>query len=119
MAKLFATLRLQNILTLSCLYEERKRILNPFSGALTPLSCLSFGVRFPAGPFFIGWALFLASDFENENISRGVMIYQDRIRRALTDHDISAEDLCKIVGVSPASLSRFMTRNANLPELVE
>jgi transcriptional regulator with XRE-family HTH domain len=45
------------------------------------------------------------------------MIYQDRIRQAYERHGISAEILCKITGISPASLSRFMTSNKNLLEL--
>jgi transcriptional regulator with XRE-family HTH domain len=47
------------------------------------------------------------------------MLPQDIVRAAMKRHDMSAEDVCKITGVSPASLSRFMAGNKNLPGLVE
>jgi transcriptional regulator with XRE-family HTH domain len=45
------------------------------------------------------------------------MLYQDRIRAACERLNVSAETLSAVVGISPASLSRFMTKNSNLPEL--
>jgi len=45
------------------------------------------------------------------------MLYQDRIRAACERLNISAGTLAAVAGISQASLSRFMTRNANLPEL--
>jgi transcriptional regulator with XRE-family HTH domain len=46
------------------------------------------------------------------------MIPQNMIRTFMERHGISAEILCKATGVSPASLSRYMNWNKNLPDLI-
>jgi transcriptional regulator with XRE-family HTH domain len=59
----------------------------------------------------------LTSLSERKTFQELAVIYQDKIRAAYERLNISAETLAAMAGISPASLSRFMTRNANLPEL--
>ena len=80
------------------------------------------GARLRLSPFFIArhFLIFVGQSFlvyTSERKTFHVVIYQDKIRAACERLDISAETLAALVGISPASLSRFMTKNANLPEL--